>query len=128
MLGSSDAILDGEIVAFDEQGRPSFERLQPRMHLTREADIRRRAKSTPVSYQLFDLLYLDGRSLLEEPYEERRRLLEGLELDGEAWQTPAYHRGDGRDAARAHRRAGPRGDRRQAPRAPTGPAAAAATG
>jgi bifunctional non-homologous end joining protein LigD len=95
-LGASDAILDGEIVAFDEKGRPSFERLQPRMHLTRESDIKRRAKSTPVSYQLFDLLYLDGRNLMDEPYEERRRLLEELDLNGDAWQTPGSHRGDGR--------------------------------
>ena len=94
-LGAADAILDGEIVALDEQGRPSFERLQPRMHLTREPDIRRRAKSTPVTYQLFDLLYLDGRNLMDEPYEERRRLLEELDLEGDAWRTPAYHRGDG---------------------------------
>jgi bifunctional non-homologous end joining protein LigD len=94
-LGAADAILDGEIVAFDEEGRPSFERLQPRMHLTREADIKRRAKSTPVTYQIFDLLYLDGRNLMDEPYEERRHLLEGLDLSGDAWQTPGYHRGDG---------------------------------
>ena len=94
-LGSLSAILDGEVVAFDEEGRPSFERLQGRMHLTREAEVKRRAKSEPVSFQIFDLLYLDGHSLLELPYEERRRLLERLDLDGEAWQTPGYHRGDG---------------------------------
>jgi bifunctional non-homologous end joining protein LigD len=94
-LGSRSAVLDGEIVAFDEEGRPSFERLQPRMHLTREAEVKRRAKATPVSYQIFDLLYLDGRSLMGEPYEERRRLLEELELAGDAWQTPGSHRGDG---------------------------------
>ena len=94
VLGARSAVLDGEIVAF-EDGRPSFERLQRRMHVIDEAQVRRLSKSDPVSFQIFDLLHLEGRSLLEEPYEERRRLLEGLELEGEAWQTPGNHRGDG---------------------------------
>jgi bifunctional non-homologous end joining protein LigD len=94
-LGSLSAVLDGEIVAFDEEGRPSFERLQGRMHLAREAEVKRRAKSEPVSFQIFDLLYLDGHLLLELPYAERRRLLAKLDLNGVTWQTPGYHRGDG---------------------------------
>jgi bifunctional non-homologous end joining protein LigD len=94
-LGSLSAVLDGEIVAFNDEGRPSFERLQGRMHLTNEAEVKRRAKSEPVSFQIFDLLFLDGHSLLELSYEERRRLLERLDLNGEAWQTPGFHRGDG---------------------------------
>jgi len=94
-LGSRDAVLDGEIVALDERGRPSFRRLQQRMHLTREAEIRRRAQDVPVIYMLFDLLYLEGHSLLSRPYEERRAALEALGLDGPAWQVPRYHRGNG---------------------------------
>ncbi len=94
-LGSRDAILDGEIVAFDEQGRPSFGLLQQRMHLTRDADIKRRAKLVPVRYVLFDVLYLEGRSVMGRPYEERRALLESLGLEGSHWQTPGYHRGEG---------------------------------
>ena len=90
-------MLDGEIVAFDEQGRPSFERLQRRMHLTSASAIRRLASEAPVSYMIFDLLYLDGRLTIELPYRERRALLEGLELNGPAWQTPAYHAGEGRE-------------------------------
>src|SRR4051794_12613879 len=46
-LGSRSAVLDGEIVSFDERGRPSFERLQSRMHLTGDAAIRRRATEIP---------------------------------------------------------------------------------
>jgi bifunctional non-homologous end joining protein LigD len=88
-------VLDGELVTFDEQGRPSFQRLQRRMHLAAEAEIRRRATEIPVVYIVFDLLYLDGRTLMSLPYEERRAALEGLGLEGDAWQTPAYHRGDG---------------------------------
>ena len=94
-LGSRDTVLDGEIVAFDDRGRPSFERLQQRMHLTREAEIRRRAESVPVRYMLFDVLYLEGHSLMGQRYEERREALESMGLEGPSWQTPRYHRGEG---------------------------------
>jgi bifunctional non-homologous end joining protein LigD len=93
-LSHRGAILDGEIVAFDEEGRPSFSRLQQRMHLTGESQVRRRAKDTPVVIVLFDLLWLDGHSLMHLPYDERRRRLEALGLTGPAWQTPAAHHGD----------------------------------
>ena len=63
-----EAVLDGEIVAFDDAGRPSFERLQRRMHVTAPTAVRRLAASTPVVYAIFDLLYLDGHSLIELPY------------------------------------------------------------
>ena len=100
-LGSRDTILDGEIVAFDERGRPSFARLQHRMHLTREADIKRRVKDTPVHYVLFDVLYLEGRSVMSRPYVERRELLESLGLEGPNWQTPSYRRGSGKELVEA---------------------------
>jgi bifunctional non-homologous end joining protein LigD len=94
-LGSRDAVLDGEIVAFDENGRPSFERLQHRMHLTGESRIKRRAKEIPVVLAIFDLLHLDGRNLMHLPYEERRAKLEELRLEGPNWRTPAAHPGEG---------------------------------
>ena len=94
-LGMRDAVLDGEIVAFDGQGRPSFERLQRRMHVTSPSAVRRLAASTPVVYAIFDLLYLDGHSLTELPYTERRARLEELALKGPGWRVPAAHRGDG---------------------------------
>jgi bifunctional non-homologous end joining protein LigD len=95
-LGSTDAVLDGEIVAFDDAGRPSFELLQSRMNLASESAIRRRMDDCPVTYLAFDLLYLDGRALMDLPYAERRERLEALGIDGPNWQTPSYHRGDGR--------------------------------
>jgi bifunctional non-homologous end joining protein LigD len=94
-LAGRSAVLDGEVVAFDEQGRPSFERLQGRMHLTGAAAIDARTRSTPIVYVVFDLLYLDGESLMRLPYTERRARLEALELNGPSWRTPAYHAGEG---------------------------------
>ncbi len=52
-------------------------------------------RSTPVVYAIFDLLYLDGHSLIDRPYSERRAALESLELSGPAWRVPAAHPGDG---------------------------------
>jgi bifunctional non-homologous end joining protein LigD len=94
-LGGRRAILDGEVVAYDEDGHPSFQRLQARMGLTSPEAIRRRAVDTPATYMAFDVLYLDDGLTVERPYQERRALLEGLELDGAAWQTPRYHLGEG---------------------------------
>ena len=94
-LGMHEAVLDGEIVAFDENGRPSFERLQRRMHVSAPAAIRRLQSSMPVMYAIFDALYLDGRSLMELPYRVRRAELESLGLSGPAWRVPAAHPGEG---------------------------------
>ncbi len=96
-LGRREAVLDGEIVAFDERGTPSFEQLQRRMHLTDDSAIRRLAREAPITYVIFDLLYLDGHRTMELPYHRRRALLERLGLNGPAWQTPAYREGDGAD-------------------------------
>jgi bifunctional non-homologous end joining protein LigD len=95
-LAGAEAVLDGEIVALDAEGRPSFQRLQRRMHVDRRNLTRRLRDDVPVTYVIFDLLHHDGASLLELPYEERRARLEALGLEGEHWRTPAYHAGDGR--------------------------------
>jgi bifunctional non-homologous end joining protein LigD len=94
-LRGREAVLDGEIVAFDERGLPSFERLQKRMHLTSASAIARAARELPVTYAIFDLLYLDGRFTIELPYRRRRELLEQLRLKGPAWQVPAQRVGGG---------------------------------
>jgi bifunctional non-homologous end joining protein LigD len=80
-LAPLDALLDGEVVALDESGRPSFERLQRRMHVTSAAESLRRAAETPVAYVVFDLLRLDGHDLTALPWHERRRLLEQIADD-----------------------------------------------
>jgi bifunctional non-homologous end joining protein LigD len=94
-LGSREAVLDGEVVAFGEDGRPSFQRLQRRMHVASDSAVRRLARSDPVVYVIFDLLFLDGHSLMELTYPERRERLLALDLNGPAWQSPAHHVGDG---------------------------------
>jgi bifunctional non-homologous end joining protein LigD len=105
-LGSREAVLDGEIVAFGPDGRPSFQRLQGRMHLTSEPAIRRLSEREPVTYIAFDLLYLEGRGLMDRPYAERREALLGLGLAGRAWQAPAHHVGDGEAMLAASRAQG----------------------
>ncbi len=94
-LGSHSAVLDGEIVAFDDAGRPSFAALSQRIHTPTRARAKRQAKDTPVTYMIFDVLWLDGHSLMDQPYEARRDLLEAMELSGERWQTPEHTVGDG---------------------------------
>jgi bifunctional non-homologous end joining protein LigD len=74
-LPSSRFVLDGEVVALDEGGRPSFQRLQNRMHLTRPADIERARSTVPVSAVFFDALALDGRDLRRLPLLERKACL-----------------------------------------------------
>jgi len=105
-LGSHDAVLDGEIVAFDENGKPSFERLQQRIHNTDPNVVKRRMQAYPVVYVIFDLLYLDGEDVTGEPYTRRRELLEGLELSGEAWQTPGYSVGHAKELLAASKEQG----------------------
>ncbi|MEU4622007.1 non-homologous end-joining DNA ligase [Actinoplanes sp. NPDC023801] len=104
VLGQSPAarraILDGEIVALEPGDRPSFARLAARMHVT--APTAALVASVPVHYYVFDVLHLDGRSLLEQPYEQRRQQLAGLELDGPALRTPPHFTGtDGTAVLRA---------------------------
>ena len=94
LLGGHAAVLDGEVVAFADDGRPSFGRLQRRMHAdpARSPDL---LVEVPIVYVVFDLLWLDGTDATPLPYVERRRLLEALVPDGPHWQVPAARHGDG---------------------------------
>lgn len=104
-LSPSSLILDGEIVAFDDHGRPSFGRLQHRLGLTEGHAIARQSEF-PATYMIFDVIYLDGYLVTGLPYEERREVLEGLGLSGPNWQTPPFFKGEGvavLEAARENR-------------------------
>jgi bifunctional non-homologous end joining protein LigD len=105
-LGSRPVVLDGEIVAMDEGGRPSFAALQARMHVTNPAQVRRLMAQVPATYLAFDVLHLDGHSMLDVPYAERREVLDGLRLAGPSWQTPPSFRGGGPDVLAASREQG----------------------
>jgi bifunctional non-homologous end joining protein LigD len=88
-----DALLDGEIVAFAE-GRPSFERLQTRMHLRARSDVARMAAEAPVTFVAFDLLRRFGVDLTARPFAERRATLERFVAEQDGWTlSPAFDDG-----------------------------------
>ncbi len=103
---ATDAVLDGEIVALDETGRPSFSRLQQRFGIADPAKSEAAARVVPASFVVFDLLHLGGHDAWQLPYRERRALLEQLvdpepplllspsgEGDGEHWLEAAREQG-----------------------------------
>jgi len=101
-LGGRPAVLDGEVLALDEHGRASFQLLQSRMGLAHAPGrAARRAAVVPVHLVLFDVMHLDGRSLIRLPYTARRETLLSLGLEGPAWSTPAAIVGHGAEALRA---------------------------
>ena len=75
-IGATEAIVDGEVVATDEAGRPSFSLLQERLGVKTPG-----GPAPGLVFQAFDLLYLDGRSLLRVPLEDRKRLLRSVLRD-----------------------------------------------
>jgi bifunctional non-homologous end joining protein LigD len=105
-LGSLRVVLDGEVVCFGPDGRPSFSRLQNRMHVTGRAQAQQLARTYPAVYVIFDLLHHDGTSLLQQSYDERRTQLLALGLSGPSWQSPPMLRGSGEALLQASREYG----------------------
>ncbi|MEU6649616.1 ATP-dependent DNA ligase [Streptomyces sp. NPDC046900] len=102
-LGATPAVLDGEVVAPDEQGRGDFQRLQSRMGLAHSPALAaRRAARTPVHLVLFDVVFL-RHDLTTLPYARRRSELEALALAGPHWSTPGALVGHGAQAMAAIR-------------------------
>lgn len=100
-LSARQAIVDGEVIALDDRGEPDFALLQARIK-----GQGRTSTPTPFVYEVFDLMWLDGKSLLDEPLEDRRRILadalradprvrlsEHIEGDGIAFFEAARARG-----------------------------------
>jgi DNA ligase D-like protein (predicted 3'-phosphoesterase) len=104
-IGARSAVLDGELVALGADGRPDPKRLERRARPGSESTVRTRAREFPVVYEIYDLVYLDGRSLTALPWRERRARLRSLELGGDNWRVSQHHEGDGAallEAARAN--------------------------
>jgi bifunctional non-homologous end joining protein LigD len=88
---ATTALFDGELVATDDEGRPSFGLLQQRMHIADPAEARRRSAEVPVAYVVFDLLHLDGNDLTGLPLRDRRRLLDQVLEPGPRWRCSPLH-------------------------------------
>jgi bifunctional non-homologous end joining protein LigD len=93
-LAARDVVVDGEIVALDEHGRPDFGALQNRMHRT-GPEVKGMAAAAPVTYLVFDLLAEDGEDLLDLPYEQRRARLDAAGIAGQRWVTTPWFPGGG---------------------------------
>ncbi len=97
-LRAHTAILDGEVVALDEQGRPSFSLMQQRTGVGEGGHrIRRTRDGIPVVYYAFDLLYLDGYNLMSAGLEERKQLLVSILLPGDGLRFSDHYVGRGVD-------------------------------
>jgi bifunctional non-homologous end joining protein LigD len=96
-LLAADVLLDGEIVAFDEQGLPSFQKLGSRIHARRAGDIRLLRDAVPVVFVVFDILRLGEYDLREIPLFKRKALLNEVVLGGAGViRTLDYFEDDGR--------------------------------
>jgi bifunctional non-homologous end joining protein LigD len=95
LVDQVNAVLDGEIVAFDAEGKNSFEALQQRMNLANEREIKRLAKTIPVALVVFDLLWLDGRDTTGLLLEERRELLSLIVEEDHRLQLMTHVEGEG---------------------------------
>ena len=87
LLANRPVTLDGEIVAFDSEGRTNFGLLQQRLGLSGTA-VQRVQQVVPVTYLVFDVLTLDGEPLLDMAYDQRREVLDGLRIAGEHCRVP----------------------------------------
>ncbi|WP_432984952.1 non-homologous end-joining DNA ligase [Dactylosporangium sp. CA-233914] len=91
--GLRDSVLDGEVVAMDEAGQPSFQVLAERMHVREPHRAARLAASVPVTYLVFDTLRAEGEETIASPYRIRRQRLESLPLGPRAMVPPSFDDG-----------------------------------
>jgi bifunctional non-homologous end joining protein LigD len=106
LVDQVNAVIDGEIVAFDEDGKNSFQTLQQRMNLQNEREIKRISAQIPVAYVAFDLLWLDGRDATSLPLEQRRELLELIVEPDHRLQVTTHVEGEGKELAATAKRLG----------------------
>jgi len=99
--GLPDAVLDGEIVAPDEAGRPSFQRLQQRINLQGSKDVDDAQVKFPILYFVFDILHYNGHDLMGRPLRERREILEAVLPAGSVLRLSESFAGEGKAFYRA---------------------------
>jgi bifunctional non-homologous end joining protein LigD len=105
-LGMTMALFDGEIVVLDPDGVPKFGLIQQRLHVTSPRVAARLAKETPASLMIFDLLQLNGLSLLNLPYQDRREVLESMDIGGDHWAVTPSFNGRGSEVMRTAKKNG----------------------
>lgn len=105
-VAADSAILDGEIAALDEQGRPRFALIQPRIHVSDAGAVAQMARRGPVTLFLFDLLYLDGFDLRGVALVERKRLLKEIVTEGDRVRVSEHFEGGGAEMLEAARQSG----------------------
>ncbi|MBV8817427.1 MAG: DNA ligase D [Acidobacteriaceae bacterium] len=103
---ANTAILDGEIAVLDDNGRPSFAAIQPRIHQTDPNSIAHLARKSPATLFLFDLVYLDGYDLCAVPLSERKKLLEQIVTPSEHIKISGHFAGAGAEMMEAARQNG----------------------
>jgi bifunctional non-homologous end joining protein LigD len=100
-------VLDGEIVVLGEDGKPNFGLLQHRLHVANANTIKKLTAASPANFVIFDVLHLDGHQLTAHTYDERRKVLESLNLSGGSFTTAESFRDvKGADVLRATRENG----------------------
>ena len=100
-MGSHQAVFDGELVVLGADGSPSFSQLQHRMHASSPASVQRATAANPVSLVVFDLLHLNGTSMLPLDYDHRRAALSQLDIAAPSWAlTPSFTGEAGSDVFR----------------------------
>lgn len=100
-LQKGDLVLDGEIVAFDNQGRPSFQLLQQRSGLSRSTDVRQAEGTIPIQFYAFDILYKDGALMVNKPLSDRKNELKKVLVQNDSIRLVDKIEGSGEDAFRA---------------------------
>jgi len=89
-IDAKSCILDGEIVIYDKNGVPNFNLIQKRDHLENKALIELRSKEHPATYVVFDILMKNGKSLLNLPLLERKKILDETVKDGQCIQKIVF--------------------------------------
>jgi bifunctional non-homologous end joining protein LigD len=106
LIKAKQAVLDGEVVALDDQGRPSFSLMQQRAGIRSGIKRTRSNPEIPVLYYVFDLLYLDGFNLMKVNLEERKEMLKTVVTDSDLLRYSEHFIGEGKQLYEAAKEQG----------------------